>query len=65
MPETEIIEDKNLPAGKVFVTKGSEGYKVKVTREIYQNGKLIDTEVISNDVYRPVNEVIRKGVGNS
>ena len=65
MPEAEIIEDKNLPEGKVVVTKGSEGYKVKVTREIYQNGKLVDTEIISNDVYRPVNEVIRRGIGSS
>lgn len=54
MPKTEIKEDINLPAGEVVVKKGSEGYKVKVVREIYQEGQLIDTEVISNDIYRPI-----------
>ena len=34
MPKTEIKEDINLPAGEVVVKKGSEGYKVKVVRNL-------------------------------
>lgn len=62
-PKTEIIEDPGLASDKtVVVKKGSHGYKVRVTRDTYEKGKLVNSEVISNDYYRPVNGIIKKGI---
>jgi len=59
----QIIEDENLAAGeKVVVRKGSKGYWVMVTRNTYEDGELIDSEIISDDFYEPVDEIIRKGI---
>lgn len=62
--KTEIIEDKNLPLGKgIVINKGSDGYWVKVVRSTYENGELVDSEIISDDYYEPVDRVIKKGTG--
>ena len=62
---TKIIDDPDLPLGETVVfKKGADGYKVKVTRETYEEGKLINSEVISNDYYKPVDEIIKKGIKN-
>jgi vancomycin resistance protein YoaR len=60
-PNIKYVDDPNLSEGETVVVKqASEGYKVKVYRKTYENGKLINTEMISNDYYLPVNgEVIR------
>lgn len=64
-PSTETIEDANLPAGEtVVVRKGSPGYKVRVTRDTHENNQLLISEVISEDIYKPENEIIKKGVKN-
>lgn len=57
----KYIDDANRLEGDNLVTKhGSNGYKVKVYRKTYENGKLINTELVSNDYYTPVNgEIIR------
>ena len=61
--EIKIIEDSELAKGStVAAKKGSDGYKVKVTRETYEKGILVNSEIISNDYYRPINGIIRKGI---
>ncbi len=65
-PEVKIINDPNLAEGQQVVEKyGSNGYKVKVYRKTYENGKLVNTEFISNDYYRPTEGRIRKGTKKS
>lgn len=62
--KTQIIEDKNVPIGKgIIINKGSDGYWVKVVRSTYENGKLIDCEIITDDYYEPVDKIIKKGTG--
>jgi len=64
-PKTETIDDVNLPAGETSVVRrGSPGYKVRVIREAYENNQLVNSEVISDDIYRPVNQLIKKGIKN-
>jgi len=64
-PKTETIDDVNMTAGETsIVRRGSPGYKVRVTREIYENNQLVNSEVISDDIYRPVNQLIKKGIKN-
>ncbi|MGL5675824.1 MAG: VanW family protein [Cellulosilyticaceae bacterium] len=50
----KYIKDATLPEGqKVLTQKGRQGYKVKVMREKYEEGKRVSTEVISKDTYKP------------
>ncbi|SHJ17169.1 VanW family protein [Lutispora thermophila] len=66
LPKTEIVSDVDLPLGDVLVVKkGSPGYKVRVIREAYENGQLIGTEVISEDIYKPVNQIVKRGIKNN
>lgn len=65
-PTVKYINDSNLPEGNTRVVKNaSKGYKVKVYRKTYENGKLINTELISSDYYRPVNGEIIIGTKKS
>ena len=65
-PGLKYTDDSSIPEGQVQVTKaGSPGYKVKVYRKTYENNKLVNTEVISNDFYRPVNGEALKGTKKS
>lgn len=60
--KTEIIKDPTKYEGeKEIIKKGYDGYKVKVTRRTYENGKLIDTQVINNDTYRVINGITKEG----
>lgn len=43
------------------VQKGEEGYKVKVYRLIYEGGVEKSRELISTDLYPPVNEIVHIG----
>lgn len=64
-PKIQIIEDESLPkGGSKVVRKGSDGYWVKVIRNTYEDGELIDSEIISDDYYKPVDRIIKKGTGN-
>lgn len=59
---TEYIKDTSLPSGSsVLVSSGNNGYQVKVTRNTYKNNKLIASEVISYDTYKPISTVYRVG----
>lgn len=60
-PTVVYKDDPNIPEGETeVVKKPSKGYKVKVYRKTYENGKLIGTELVSKDFYKPVKgEIIR------
>ncbi|MCY6355819.1 VanW family protein [Clostridium sp. ZS2-4] len=61
-PTTKYIDDPTLPAGKEEVVKNPHtGYKVKVYRDIYENGKFVKKETVSNDYYVAINGVIKRG----
>lgn len=61
-PNIKYIDDPNRPQGETVVVKQSAaGYKVKVYRKTYENGKLINTELISNDYYMPINGEVLRG----
>jgi vancomycin resistance protein YoaR len=61
-PKIEIIKDPTKYEGETETIKESyHGYKVKVTRKVYESGKLIDTQVINNDTYRVINGVVKVG----
>lgn len=60
---TEYIKDTTLASGsKKLVQSGNKGYRVKVTREVYENDTLIDTHLISIDTYKPSNTIYRIGL---
>jgi len=61
-PDTKYIEDPNLYEGETVLDQPpSIGYKVRVYKKTYENGKLIGQELISNETYKKVDEVIKKG----
>lgn len=63
---TQTVQDASLPEGQQeIVQKAYTGYKVRVYKNNYENGKLIDKELISNDFYRPVNGLIKVGTKKS
>jgi vancomycin resistance protein YoaR len=61
-PNVKYTEDANRNEGEsVVVKKASDGYKVKVYRKIFENSKLVATELVSNDYYSPINGEIING----
>ena len=61
-PKVQIIEDDNLQISETEVVReGFDGYWVKTVRNTYEDGELIDSEIISDDYYLPVNGIIKKG----
>lgn len=61
-PDSVIDYDANLADGvREYVKDGRQGYKVKVYRTVYNNGKLITRETISDDYYRPSSQVVKVG----
>lgn len=60
---TKTIDDPNLPVGQVEdVQKGYDGYRVKVIRNAFENGIVVNSEIISDDFYNPVTGVIKVGI---
>lgn len=61
LPSIKYIDDPTRLVGETeIVKKAANGYRVKVYRKTYENEKLINTELISNDYYGPINgETIR------
>jgi Uncharacterized vancomycin resistance protein len=58
----EPVKDPSIQAGKRYtVTKGSDGFRVKVFRYTYENGSLINTETLSNDYYEPTETKVKVG----
>ncbi len=61
-PIIKYIDDPNLLEGKTEVVKKPyTGYRVKTYRNIYEGGKFISKELVTNDYYVPVNGIIKKG----
>lgn len=61
-PTIKYIDDPTMPEGKTEVVKKAyTGYRVKVYRSIFENGKFINKELVSNDYYVPVNGIIKRG----
>jgi vancomycin resistance protein YoaR len=57
------IPDNGLLIGQEeVVLKGQPGYKAHVTRELWQNGKLVQSETISNDNYKPQDRIVHVGI---
>jgi vancomycin resistance protein YoaR len=55
--------DPNLAKGdRRQIQKGEEGYKVKVYRLVFEGGEEKNRELISTDIYQPVNEIVRVGI---
>lgn len=54
--------DPNLYTGKEVVEQeGVKGYRAKVLRQFYENGLLVRTELVSHDVYKPIDKIVRMG----
>ncbi|MCR1934829.1 VanW family protein [Clostridium tepidum] len=54
--------DPNLLEGKQEIVKNpTTGYKVRVYKNILENGKIIGKELISDDFYRPIEGLIKVG----
>jgi vancomycin resistance protein YoaR len=61
-PDTEYINDSTLEVGKtVTEEKPITGLKSKTYKKIYQDGKLISTQLISQDYYKAAKGKIRVG----
>lgn len=62
---TRVVDNPGMQQGQISVTqKGYPGYRVKVLRYSYENGLLINSETISDDLYSPVPGVITRGIGS-
>lgn len=62
VPDIEYIYDPNLESGKkITEEKPITGIKSKTYKKVYQDGKLISTELISSDFYKPAKGKIRVG----
>ncbi len=58
----QTIQDPSLPAGKIAISQaGASGCKVTTYKEVSLNGVVISKEIISNDVYKVMTRIIRKG----
>ena len=61
-PGVKYIDDPTLPIGQTVQDQfPSTGIKAKAYKDTYENGKLIEHKQISDDFYKPVDEVIRRG----
>lgn len=55
-------DDPTLPVGTEKVTQpGSPGYKARAYRTTYENGNVVSTELMNNDTYVPLPQIIKKG----
>ena len=60
----KIIEDPSLPEGeKVVEREGYGGARATLTRQVYEDGKLVKTETLHHDYYVPQTRVVRLGTG--
>lgn len=59
-PNIKYITDKSLTSNtKSLVSQGQKGYRVRVIRKRYQNGTLMETELISNDTYKALPSIYK------
>ena len=61
-PTTKYVDDATLLAGKTVLDQPAYvGHKVNVYRKIYKNGVFVSQETVSNDYYKVIDGVIRRG----
>jgi uncharacterized protein YabE (DUF348 family) len=59
-PATKVVKDSSLSEGKASPVKpGRNGYMVRVTRDTYENERLVASEIISDDKYPAVQGIIK------
>jgi len=64
--KTEVRYTRGLPDGAVqTVRRSKKGYKVNVYRIYYKGGVEIDRQLVSTDVYPPLNKIILVGNQNT
>lgn len=62
-PDVKYIDDPALADGQTEqVQAPSTGFKVKVTKRTTQNEKIISEGVITDDFYKPVDGIIKRGI---
>ena len=65
-PVIEYVQDSNLPEGKTEIKqKGITGYKSATYKKVYENGKLVSTELVSKDSYKYANTIMHVGTKKS
>jgi vancomycin resistance protein YoaR len=58
----KYISDASKYEGQLeTVQKPSDGYKVKVYRRTFEDGKLISEETVTNETYKKIDGIIKKG----
>jgi len=61
-PTTAFIDDATMLTGtSVTETPAHTGYRVKVYKTVYKNGVQVSQETITNDTYKVVNGVVKRG----
>lgn len=59
---TQYVDDATLAEGSEVVKQvGSSGYKVTTYKELYLNGAFVSKEVLSNDTYKAMARIVRRG----
>lgn len=62
-PKTIEEYDENLPAGiRQVAINPSKGHKVRVYLDTIENGNVINTELISDNHYNPIDKIVKIGV---
>jgi vancomycin resistance protein YoaR len=60
--QVKYEDDPELEVGKTeIVQEAKNGYRVRVFRQTFENGKMIKEEVISTDTYKVAHGLIKKG----
>lgn len=61
-PNIKYVDDPNMYKDETeTVKKASTGYKVRVYKKIYENGKLVGREKVSDETYRKVDGIVKRG----
>ena len=59
---TQYIDDPTLAVGSEVVKQvGTSGCKVTTYKEVYLNGTFVSKEVLSNDTYKAMARIVRRG----
>jgi vancomycin resistance protein VanW len=55
----EKVDESLSNDQRILVRQGKEGYRIVVKKRIFKDGKTIREELVSEDIYQPVDEVIK------
>ena len=60
--KTKYVDDPTLAEGSEVVKQvGTSGCKVTTYKEVYLNGSFVSKEIISNDTYKAMDRIVRRG----